>query len=127
MDAKQIPKRSVLKRVLKHKLFLRKLSRVLKKKRPSNSAYLDKLGNKCSKSELTCLCEIIHNLVKGNIPISTTVKDELTKYAVHLHQLEKPKQKAKQIRSILKQCGAGVWPILISTVLPLVIELVRKM
>ena len=120
-------KKGLLRRLKNNSDFLRyRLPRFMSRKTKKLTDIV-RLVNKLNKSELTCLCEIVHNLMCGNIPVDTTTKELLRPYKTELKQLQQTsKPKVKFVRSVLKQCGNGILPILISTVLPMIIELIRR-
>jgi hypothetical protein len=74
--------------------------------------------------QMKCLREIFHNLNVGNIPISQSDKKGLKKHKKYLKVLASKKSSYKLKKKILTQKGDGIIPILVSTILPMVIDFI---
>jgi hypothetical protein len=99
--------------------FLKVLPKVYKK-------YGIKACKQISCCQMKCLSEIVRNLAKGNIPISDIDKYAFAKYKKQIKQLGRKKTPVGIKRKVLRQVGNGLLPILISAVLPLVLEFISK-
>lgn len=62
------------------------------------------------------ICEISHNVLKGNVAINKKSREHLKKYKRSLRQLASPKLKLSSKRKILVQRG-GFLPVLLGTIL----------
>jgi hypothetical protein len=74
--------------------------------------------------QMKCLREIFHNLNIGNIPISESDKAKLKRNKKYLKVLGSKKSSFKVKKKILNQKGGGIIPILLSTILPMVIDFI---
>lgn len=63
------------------------------------------------------ICEIIHNILKGNVELTSDVKDTLERYKKQLRCLTSTKAKGISKKRKLIQKGAGYIPLLIGSVL----------
>lgn len=65
---------------------------------------------------IKCLCEICHNVLNGNVPISKNAKIQLKKYKKSLRNIVSSKVKLHSKRKIFQQRG-GFLPTLLSAIL----------
>ena len=61
---------------------------------------------------VNAVCDCIHNVLQGNIPISNLSKEKLQKKKTILRKLTKRGTTAKDRRKILTQKGSGLFPLL---------------
>lgn len=70
---------------------------ILKVLAQSKTRYRNAILKKADKSLIQAICEIVHNVLKGNINISTQDRENLKKYRKTLHRLlEKSNLKSKK-------------------------------
>jgi hypothetical protein len=67
--------------------------------------YRDAILHKADKELVEAICECVHNIIKGNIPIKSTDRNQLLKFRKILHNLLE-KKNFKQKKKILIQHGA---------------------
>lgn len=90
---------------------------VLKKSNPK----LRKAILKNSDKELIeTVCEICHNILKGNVPITTKCRSKLKKYKRDIRSLASPNIKLASKRNIVVQKG-GFLPIILEALLSSII------
>lgn len=78
---------------------------------------------KGSRELIYCLCDICHNILNGNIPISKTQSIKLRKYKRHLRFLStKNKNNISQKRKVIQE--GGFLPILLEPILAIATGLV---
>jgi len=73
-----------------------------------------------------CLCEIIHNVTVGKIPLS---KSKLTKLKHHkkaIYKIIGKKTSQGQRKRILMQKGSGIFSILLPAIIGSLVGLIRK-
>jgi hypothetical protein len=97
----------------------------------SNCGFLNKVNKKLSKAKrqkiineadsqsINAICEIIHNFLRGIIPIPSSNLEKLKKYKRSIRQLGNNSFNKKLKRSILIQHG-GFLPLILSPLLTLV-------
>lgn len=72
----------------------------------------------CDKSRIRSVCECAYNVLRGNVPLSTKTKGQLSKHKVALRRIVKRGECWGKKRKYLIQKGGGLWlPLLLSTVL----------
>jgi hypothetical protein len=106
------------KNLKKNERFLRLLPRAIEKY--GNN----RIWEEISCCQMKCLGEIFHNLNIGNIPISESDKNKLKQHKKYLKVLAGKKSSFKLKKKVLNQRGEGIIPILLSTILPLVIDFI---
>ena len=107
----------------------------LKKNKKFLNSFTEKY-NKCKKTkrfvdkftggQVKCLCEIIKNLCLGNIPIKTETVQKLKPFKKTFNLLKAKSFSIKRKKKVLKQKGAGLFPLLLSFVFPYVTSLLQK-
>jgi hypothetical protein len=63
-----------------------------------------------------CLCECIHNVSKGNIPIAPKAHKKLRRHRKQIRQILNRKVKAKRKKQLLSQTG-GFLPLLLAPII----------
>ncbi len=76
----------------------------------------NKILHNGEKPLIEAICQIVHNVLEGNIPINEKTKHQLSKYRQSLRTLT-DKNSLKKKKKILVQNG-GFLPLLLSAVLP---------
>jgi hypothetical protein len=67
--------------------------------------YRDAILHKADKELVAAICECVHNIIKGNLPIKRKDREQLLKFRKILHKLLQ-KRNFKQKKKILIQHGA---------------------
>lgn len=98
-----------MKRLKVHKHILHTL-------RKCKSCIRKKIIKGASNELIKCLCEICHNVLNGNVPISKNCKLRLKKYKKSLRNIVSTKVKLNKKRKIFIQKG-GFLPTLLTTIL----------
>lgn len=70
----------------------------------------------CSKEELNCICECIHNVLQGKVPIEEKDIYKLKKYKYLLRKLLR-KGTNKLRKTIIIQKGGAFLPIILGSIL----------
>ncbi|KAG7301652.1 hypothetical protein JYU34_001961 [Plutella xylostella] len=96
-------------RVTTHKHFLTALQTLKPKFRKA-------LLKVCSEEEINCICECIHNVLKGNIPLQNKDSIKLRKHKSTLRKLVS-KGKHQFRKHIIIQKGGAFLPIILGSVL----------
>ncbi len=109
------------KNLIKNKHFLKSFEKKYKKCKNTS-----KFVKKLTGGQVGCLCEIIKNLCIGNIPIKSDTVKELKPYKNSFDLLKSKSKSIKFKKKILNQKGSGLFPIFLSSVLPFVIDFIRK-
>ena len=99
-------------------LFLRRLQRLSAKKRKQA------LQNP-NKEEVQCLCEIVANLLAGNIDINNAEKKKLKKHKKFLRQLTDNRRKVAGKRQLLIQSGGSFLLALLPAAISAITSLIR--
>ena len=97
--------------------------KVLKKANPSLRKNYLKLAN---KDLICCLCECSHNILNGNIKLTSAQKKKLTRHSQHLRLLAKKSVPLKTKRNILIQKG-GFLPALLAPILGIAASLISSL
>ena len=108
------------KELQKHSKFLRVFPAVYKKHGCAKTI------KSLKKQQVKCLCEIIKNLLLGNIPITNNVLNKLKPYKAKLRSLSKKSVNLKKKQQLLKQTGNGFFLPFMASVLPLVLPYLTK-
>ena len=66
----------------------------------------------CNKDLITCLCEISHNILKGNVPVTTIQKKKLHRYKNTLRQLSSRQNTTLNKKKALLQKGGFLGTLL---------------
>ena len=80
------------------------------------------------KDLLQCLSECAHNILKGNVPLKSTEKSQLTKYKQKIRKVANKKTSLKQKQKIVQTGGflpALLAPLLTSVIAPLAEQAVK--
>lgn len=77
-----------------------------------------------------CLCEVCHNILKGNIPISKNQLNKLKKHRNLMRKLvdiqgEKKNKNLKEKRKLISQTG-GFLPLILTPLLTIASELIAN-
>ena len=84
--------------------------------------------NKASPELIPCICECVHNILQGNVQISSQQKRKLNKYKTKLRQLANKKISLKKKKKVI-QTG-GFLPLILGALAPIlgsvIGELVKK-
>ncbi len=89
------------------------LLKILKNSNPKQRKALLEAAN---NSLILCICECIHNLLRGNLRISSAKKQQLKKHTNILREIADRKTKVDKKRALLVQNG-GFLPALLAPVL----------
>ncbi len=89
---------------------------ILKVLKNSNPKQRKALLEAANNSLILCICECIHNLLRGNLKLSSAKKQELKKHARILRQIADRKTKVDKKRALLVQNG-GFLPALLAPAL----------
>lgn len=77
----------------------------------------------CSKSRIHSVCECAYNVLRGNVPLSSKSKAQLSKHKAALRRIVKRGECWEKKRKYLVQKGGGVFiPLLLGTVLQAVLN-----
>lgn len=77
----------------------------------------------CENSRIRSVCEIAYNVLRGNIPLSDGRKRQLRKHKQTLRRLIKRGECwAKKRRYLVQRGGGFLLPLLLSAVLPTLVE-----
>ena len=71
----------------------------------------------CSNDCIHKICEIVYNLLKGNIPLSPSQKQELSTKKHILRKLVKPQSNKKRRHLLLKQKGGSLLTLVLRKIL----------
>jgi hypothetical protein len=77
------------------------------------------------KDLVSCLCECMHNVAKGSVPIPPATLSKLKKHRKKIRQILNGKTKQKQRKQLLEQSG-GFLPLLLAPIISLVGGLVGE-
>lgn len=78
--------------------------------------YQKALLKSCDEEEINCICEIIHNVLKGRVPLEEKAKKKLQKHKEILRKLVR--KSTKKIRKhIIVQKGGSFLPIILGSIL----------
>ena len=82
----------------------------------------------CSDNCIEYICEACHNILRGNIKMSTSLRNKLKKHRKVIRKLANPKQKTSKKRKLLlkTQVGEGLFPVITERILPYLIDLLRN-
>ena len=70
----------------------------------------------CNEDEINCICECIHNVLQGKVPLEENNKKKLKKYKSVLRKLVR-KGTNKIRKNILVQKGGAFLPIILGSIL----------
>lgn len=78
--------------------------------------YQKALLKSCDEEEINCICECIHNVLKGKVPLEEKAKKKLEKYKNLLRKLVR--KSTKQVRKrLIVQEGGSFLPIILGSIL----------
>ena len=82
----------------------------------------------CSDNCIEYICEACHNILRGNIDLSDKLRTKLKKHKKLVRQLANPKPKTSIKRKLLvkTQVGEGLFPVIINSILPYLINLLKN-
>jgi len=83
----------------------------------------NKYLSKASPAQIRSLCECVHNVYSGSVPVTSQIVEKLRPYAKDIKRLTYKRGKAECKRKYLIQKG-GFLPILLGAVLPILGQLV---
>src|SRR6267378_4549257 len=109
------------KNLIKNKTFLKSFEEKYRKCKNSS-----KFVKKLTGGQVKCLCKIIKNLCIGNIPIKSDIVKKLKPYKKSFDILKTKSKSIKLKKHILNQKGDELFPIFLSSILPFVIDFIRK-
>lgn len=78
--------------------------------------YIKALLKSCDEEEINCICECIHNVLKGKVPLEEKEKRKLKKYKDILRKLVR-KSTNKIRKHIIIQKGGAFLPIILGSIL----------
>lgn len=87
--------------------------------------YRSVLLKACNNEEINCICECIHNVLKGKIPLEENQKNKLKKHKNILRKLL-CKGKSKTRKNIIIQKGGAFLPIILGSVLSSLVSSIFK-
>lgn len=70
----------------------------------------------CNEDEINCICECVHNVLQGKVPLEENNKKKLKKYKSVLRKLVR-KGTNKIRKNILVQKGGAFLPIILGSIL----------
>lgn len=78
--------------------------------------YQKALLKSCDEEEINCICECIHNVLKGKVPLGEKAKKKLKKYKDLLRKLVR--KSTKQVRKrLIVQKGGSFLPLILGSIL----------
>ena len=87
------------------------------------------LVNLATGDEIRAIAEIVHNLLKGNVPLNADCLARLKRHKKQLRLLSQKRYPVREKRELIKQTG-GIWasliPVAVSTVASLLGGLKKK-
>lgn len=83
----------------------------------SSGALKNQVLKHCSNDCIHKICEIVYNLLKGNIPLSPSQKQELSTKKHILRKLVKPQSHKKRRNLLLKQKGGSLLTLVLRKIL----------
>ena len=90
----------------------------------------DKLKHiqQCSNNCIEYICEACHNILRGNIKMTNSLRNKLKKHRKLIRQLANPKPKTALKRKLLlkTQVGEGLFPVIVERILPYLIDLLKN-
>lgn len=89
----------------------------------SNRAYKKKILKKAKIKEIKCICEILKNVLNQNLPITSDRLLKIKQYKKCLRKLTGKGMSIKKRRHFLLQKGNGLPGLLLTSILPLAIDL----
>lgn len=78
--------------------------------------YQKALLKSCDEEEINCICECIHNVLKGKVPLEEKTRKKLKKYKDVLRKLVR-KSTSKIRKHIIVQKGGSFLPLIIGSIL----------
>ena len=98
--------------------FLKEFEKDLKQRK------LQKCPDKC----IEYICEACYNILKGNIKLPHHSRNKLKKHKKLIRKLADPEPNTSVKRNLLMktQVGEGLFPVIIKSVLPYLIKLLKK-
>lgn len=69
------------------------------------------------KDLVHCVCECVHNTLKGKVPLKPNQKSKLCKYKKLLRKIIKPGENYKQKKKLLIQKGGAFLPLLLASLI----------
>lgn len=70
----------------------------------------------CDEEEINCICECVHNVLQGKVPLEKKEKNKLKRFRILLRKLVR-KGTTKIRKQILVQKGGAFLPIILSSIL----------
>ena len=82
----------------------------------------------CSNTCVEYICEACYNILRGKINLTSIQRKKLKKHKKLIRQLANHKPKTSLKRNLLlnTQVGEGLFPVIIKSVLPFLIDLLKK-
>ena len=80
-----------------------------------------------NKDLLLCICEIVNNILEGNIKLKPKERNKLRKYKKTLHQLIDKRIKLKDKRKLIKNQKGGFLPAVIAPILGIAASLLGQL
>lgn len=80
----------------------------------------------CNNQEINCLCECIHNVLQGKVPLKENTKTKLKKIKNILRNLISKGKSFEYRKNILIQKGGSFLPIILGTILSTLVSCFNK-
>lgn len=74
------------------------------------------------KKLVSCICECVHNILNGNIPLTKNQKNKLYAHKKTLRKINKKGDTFKVKKKIIEQKGSGFLPLILVPILTAVLE-----
>lgn len=78
--------------------------------------YIKALLKSCDEEEINCICECIHNVLKGKVPLGEKARKNLKKYKDILRKLVR-KSTIKIRKNVIIQKGGAFLPMILGSIL----------
>jgi hypothetical protein len=91
------------------------------KRKPERNAIL----KHSNKEVIICICEVIDNILRGNVPITTTQKKKLLRYKSELRRMANKQVGIAGKKKILLQKG-GFLPVVLAPILGIAASLLGE-
>lgn len=108
---------------------VRKQADVLKVLAKGKPALCKAIVKGADQDLLRCLCECSHNILKGNVPLTSAQKAKLTRYKKELRAVAKKSTSQKKKKQVLQKGGflpALLAPLLAPIIAPLATKVFGK-
>ena len=98
----------------------------IKKVKQSSPKSRQRYISEASPEQIRSLCECVHNVFRGRLPVSSKTIKRLRPHATEIKRIAHPRGGAENKRNLLIQHG-GFLPILLGAVLPVLAQIVSSL